>query len=233
MPFLFVDYEQGAGGEHFCVSLSQASQSENLTFIKFDSGRTKVQDAFNQEFLKPLPSIDVNVVSDSSKYNIIPAHRTTKLASKLLKDIKSIRIQYPVNSTYFKFLKHQQINKVLLASEPTDTYFIGFLKILKQTYNNTTFLSKVNRSMDNLSLTLLAQGIEPTNENRQNYIKKLTTFAPLPEPDFDYDLTIAYETLFTDAEMVVSNIQEKFGIDVNIAFLKKYQDDFEKYQAQI
>ena len=231
MPFLFVDYDQGAGGEYFCVCLSQSPQSENLKFTRFDSGRTKVHDKFKQEFLKPTPNPDIKITPDGVHYNIVPTHRKTSLANQLLKNIKSIRIQYPVNELYFKFLKHQQINKVLLASEPTDEYFLGFLKLLTQTYN-TEFLSKVNRSMDNLSLTLIAQGIEPTLENKQQYITKLTTFKILPEPDFKYDLTIAYETLFTNPELVVNELRQYFGIDVNINLLKKYQEDFEQYQAQ-
>ena len=234
MTFLFVDYEQGAGGEYFCVSLSQSPQSEKLKFTEFNSGRTKVQDVFNQEFLKleECLSLDIKIPSTGTKYNIVPTHRNTKLAKDLLKNIKSIRIQYPANNAYFKFLKQQQLNKVLLVSEPNDGYFLGFLKILARQYNNTSFLSKVDKSMDNLSLILLAQGIEPTDENRQNHITKLATFKILPEPEFNYDLTIPYETLFTDAKWIVDELQQKFGIDVDIAFLKKYKYDFEKYQTQ-
>ena len=53
MPFLFVDYDQGAGGEFFCESLSQSKQCVKLTSEKYKSERTKVFDQFDQEFLKP------------------------------------------------------------------------------------------------------------------------------------------------------------------------------------
>ena len=91
MTFLFVDYDQGAGGEHFCVSLSQSPQSEKLKFTKFNSGRTKVQDAFNQEFLKPVASLDIKIPFNGAKYNIVPSHRNTKLAKDLLKNIQNIK----------------------------------------------------------------------------------------------------------------------------------------------
>jgi len=232
MPFLFIDYDQGGGGEYFCSCLSQSPQSEVLEFDTFNSGRTKVRDVFNQEFLKPIPNPDLKISADKRSYTIVPTHRHTSLAKKLFKNIKSIRIQYPVDNLYFKFLKHQQLTKVLLAVEPTDTYFVGFLKILAQQYNNTSFLSKVNRSMDNLTLTLLAQGIEPTDENRQQYITKLTVPRPVTEPNFEYDLTIPYETLFNNTKLIVDNLQKQFGINVKIDLFKKYREDFDLYQAQ-
>ena len=231
MPFLFVDYDQGSGGEYFCSCLGQSPQSEILEFKKFDSGRTKVRDVFGQEFLKPTPSPDTKILSDTAKYTIVPTHQHTNLAKELFGDIRSIRIKHPGNNVYFKFLKHQQITKTLLATEPTGAYFLGFLKILSQEYNNTNFLSKVHRSMDNLSLILIAQGLDPTEENRQNYITKLKIFDPEPEPNFEYDLTIEYEALFCNPESIVDQLTQCFGLEVDLALLKKYQTDFEQYQT--
>ena len=232
MPFLFVDYDQGGGGEYLCSCLSQAPESEKLHFHTFDSGRTKIQDVFDQEFLKPTPSTDLDIPPLGEKYLIVPSHRQTALAKKLLNNIRSIRIQYPTHKHYFDYLKHQQINKVLLCQEPTDFYFLGLLKILSQQHNNTGFLSKVNRSMDNLSLTLLAKNIEPTEENRKQYLSNLQIFKPVAEPDFDYDLTIPYEKLCSDPEAVAVDIQQQFDIAVDAKLLKKYQENFEQYQAQ-
>jgi hypothetical protein len=232
MTYLFVDYNQGGGGEYLCSCLSQAPQCKTLNFHTFDSGRTKVQDVFNQEFLKPNPSTNLKIPPPSKKYLIVPTHRHTALAKKILKDIRSIRIQYPTQEYYFDYLKHQQINKVLLATEPTDFYFLGFLKILSEQYNNTNFLSRVNRSMDNLSLTLLAKNIEPTEEHRKQYLTNLQKFKIIPEPKFDYDLIIPYEKLCCQPELVADNIQQCFNIAVDVALLKKYQENFEQYQAQ-
>jgi hypothetical protein len=232
MPFLFVDYDQGAGGEHFCNALSQAPQCEKIFIQVFDSGRTKVHDFFNQEFLKPEPAItDISLAPDNV-YRIVPTHQHVALANRLLGPIKSIRIQQPSNGIFWQFQKHQQIKKVLLAVEPTDQYFIGFLQILKNTHNNTKFLSRVKRSMDNLSLTLLALGQEPTEANRQNYLEQQIKYRVIKDPDYPYDLYIPYETLITDADWVVNQIKEKFDIDVDIDLFKKYKHDFENYQAQ-
>lgn len=233
MPFLFVDYDHASGGEYFCSCLSQTPQAKPLKFDKFESGRTKVQDVFGQEFLKIIPKISkIKVPPDTEKFTIVPSHRHTALAKQLLKNIKSIRIQRPVEEKYYKFLKYQQINKVLLATEPTDAYFIGFLKILSEQYNNKSFLSKVNRSMDNLSLTLLAQNIEPTEDNRQQYLNNLRVFKIKPEPNFDYDLIIPYDRLFNDPESIAIDLQKYFELEVDINLLKKYQNDFEQYQTQ-
>jgi len=240
MPFLFVDYDHGAGGEYFCSYLSQAPEADPLEFVKFESGRTKIRDVFNQEFIKETPNLDIEIPAVGSKYNIVPSHRNTKLAKQLLKSINSIRIQHPVDATYFKFFKHQQINKVLLKSEPTDAHFFGILKILAQKYNNTGFLSQVKRSMDNLSLTLLAQGLKPTDDNRQTYIENKFKYytanssdVPVrPEPEFKYDLVIPYETLFTDPAHVVDRLQHLFGITVDPGPLTKYRKDFDSYQTE-
>ena len=55
MPWLFVDYDQGAGGEAFCLKLSQSPQCKTLRGEKFPNGRTKVYDEFDQEWLKIVP----------------------------------------------------------------------------------------------------------------------------------------------------------------------------------
>ena len=128
----------------------------------------------------------------------------------------------------------------MLTSEPTDSYFFGTLKNLAQKYNNTNFLARVKRTMDNLSLTLLAQSIEPTDENRQSYLNNnfkyyLSDSTEVPdraEPEFEYDLTVAYETLFTDPESIVDRLQQQFGITVDADLLKKYRKDFDLYQTQ-
>lgn len=233
MPFLFVDYDHGSGGEYLCSCVSLAPEAEPLRFYNFDTGRTKVRDVFNQEFLKPVPSRNLkipNLVGD--KYLIVPTHRHTSLAKQLLTDVRSIRIQYPTSKYYFDYLKNQQINKVLLQQEPTGFYFLGLLKILSKQYNNTCFLSKVNKSMDNLTLTLLAQNIQPTEENRKRYLENLKIFRPIPEPNFNYDLIIPYEKLCSDPQAVAVDIQTKFNLTVDVRLLNKYKDNFEQYQAQ-
>ena len=232
MPFLFVDYDHGAGGEYFCSCLSKAPQVEPLEFERFDSGRTKIQDVFAQEFLKEQPNPNLAITADKEQYTLVPSHRRTDLAAQLLPAVYSIRIQRPVDALYYQFFRQQQMQKVLLVSEPTDGYFLGFVKILSQKYNTTAFLSKINRNMDNLSLTLLAQGIEPTDHNRQHYLAELQIFKPRLEPDFQYNLNIAYEKLFQDPTGVADDVKKCFGIDVDPVLLHKYRDNFELHQAQ-
>jgi hypothetical protein len=232
MPFLFVDYDLGAGGEYFCRCLSQAPQAETLKYSVFDTGRTKVFDVFDQEFLKTPPNINkIPIINE--KYNLVPTHRHTALAKKILKNINTIRIQGPVDCRYFNFLKYQHFIKLALVTEPTQDYFLGRLKILVKTYKNTDFLSQVTRSTDNLSLLLLAQGLQPTIENRNIYINNVVNMERLdPEPDFDYDLTIPYETLFNDPKSIAISLQQKFGLEIDTYLLEKYRKDFELYQAQ-
>ena len=40
MPFLFVDYDQGAGGEYFCANLSRSPQCTEMKNVLFGNGRT-------------------------------------------------------------------------------------------------------------------------------------------------------------------------------------------------
>ena len=231
MPFLFVDYNQGAGGEYFCHAISQAPECVTLVAQKFKSGRTKINDLFNQEFLKPYPTVDTTIRSSATLYDIIPAHRTTPLAMTKLGKIFSIRISRPLTSTAQQFLRYQKINKVLLASEPTGQYFIGQLKILQQKYNNKEFVKKVNKSMDNLSLILLAMNQEPTIENRQRYLDNMYIYAAPPEPDCHYDLVIPYETLLNDPAWIVKNLAKKFSINISVDPFEKYQNEYQHFQA--
>ena len=52
MPFLFVDYDHGNGGEKFCAGISQSAECEKLNFTVYENGRTKVKDCFLQEFFR-------------------------------------------------------------------------------------------------------------------------------------------------------------------------------------
>ena len=114
MPFLFVDYDPGAGGEKFCAELSSSDQCEKLTYETYSNGRTKIHDVYSQEFLKPNPSTNLKIPPPSEKYLIVPTHRHTALAKKMLKDIRSIRIQYPTQEYYFDYLKHFLLLNILV-----------------------------------------------------------------------------------------------------------------------
>lgn len=231
MPFLFVDYDQGAGGEYICYALSQAAKCVPLSTQIFDSGRTKIQDIFDQEFLKFHPIVYSTPAVPADRYVLVPTHRKTKLAKNLLGNIHSIRIQQPKDKIFWNFQKYQQIQKVLLAVEPTDQYFLGYVKLLKERYQNVKFLSKVKRNMDNITLLLLAQGLDPTDENQQIYLENLKKFKIRKEPEYQYDLTIPYEKLFADPAWVVEQLKDKFDIDISVTLFEKFQNDFKQYQT--
>ena len=79
--------------------------------------------------------------------------------------------------------------------------------------------------MDNLSLTLVAENIEPSEENRQKAIELL--YIREPEPATEYNLTISYEQLIQDPTQVRVAILNTFGIDVDIGRLSTYKTNYE------
>ena len=81
MPFLFVDYEQGAGGEFFCANLSQSPQCIPLEVDNLPNQRYKVYDIFDQEFLKIAPHVVVKA-PPKNLYAVVPTHRYTALNAK-------------------------------------------------------------------------------------------------------------------------------------------------------
>jgi hypothetical protein len=226
MPFLFVDYDQGAGGEYLSYILSQSPQCQSIDYFKTSTGRYKVSDIFAQEFLKPHPCPTLKK-AHNTLYEIVPTHRQTYLGARLLKNVNSLRISNPTNELW-DYVKQQQLNKVLLTKEPTFPMFVGLVKILNQTASNTNFLNEINHTMDNLSLILISEGIDPSKENRDQAIKELYTQEE--EPDFNYNLVIPYEKLINDPQWVKDAIQTVFKIDVNIDLLQVYKTDFENAQ---
>lgn len=230
MPFLFVDYDQGAGGEFFCSQLSQSSQCVPLAVSRYNTGRSKVQDRFGQEFLKPTPRPAV-LQAHPDLYELVPAHRSCHIAKKLLKDVRALRIVNPhPDSDYWQYLCHQRRIKVLLAPQPEGKYFIGELKILIDKTGRSDWVKYVNKNMDNLTLQMIADGIEPTAESRSRYLDNLMIH--YPEPDFDYDLTVPYEKLFTDPAGVKQVIQACFGIEVRGDWLESYAKNYETYRQK-
>ena len=211
MPFLFVDYDQGAGGENFCARLSTAPQCETLTATVYNNNRTKIRDLFDQEFLKITPHIEVKE-SHPTLYTVVPSHRHTDLAYAKLKDVYSIRIAMPSDPTLLAQLKENQIQKVLLTQEPPE-YFIGLVRILKETAVDLDFVKKIKyNTMQTVEIYLLSQGKEPTQQNIDEFLRKLRDRTD-PEPDLSYDLILPYETLQYDPDQTKLLIKNKFGIE--------------------
>jgi hypothetical protein len=219
MPFLFVDYDQGCGGERFCAELSQSPQCESLLYKKYDNGRTKVHDVFSQEFLKPVPNIDIKQ-SHAVLYTIVPTHRRTSIARSLLENVHSIRIQMPTDSALRNHIIEQQIQKVLLSKEPTPEYFFGLLKILSEP-NNKDFIKKVKYHMLTVEIMLLSQGQDPTPQAVEQYLDEIRSERD-PEPDQLYDLVIPYEHLVHRPEQVSKELNTKFGIVTVNNWLNSY-----------
>lgn len=212
MPFLFVDYDQGAGGERFCAGLSESPACERLKYQQFNNGRTKVHDVFAQEFLKPIPDIEIKK-SHPELYTIVPTHRRTDLARSLLEDVHSIRIQRPRDKELHLHMVEQQIKKVLLAREPTPEYFFGLLKILSKSASDKNFIRKVKYDMLTVEIILLSQNIDPTADAIEKYLHKVRNDIEI-EPDQHYDLVIPYEQLVNDPEQVKKALYLNFGITV-------------------
>lgn len=227
MPFLFVDYDQGAGGEFFCANLSRSAQCQLLESTLYTNGRTKIHDVFAQEFLKLRPAVKFTS-SHPTLFDIVPTHRYTPVAEQLLGEIRSIRISNPKDDNLWKFLKYQQINKVLLAPVSTGKHFIGELKDWVSGSRNTEWVKKIKRGTDGLSMILLSKGLDPSESNKQDYIKWL--FAnKLPDPVYRYDLVIPYEDLFFNPESIVTNIKNVFGIEIADNWLNQYKKNYDAY----
>jgi hypothetical protein len=227
MPFLFVDYDQGAGGEYFCAKLSHSVQCRKLDSITFQNTRTKIVDLFGQEFLKTIPQPKY-LEAHPTLFDLVPAHRTSLLAKELLGNINSIRISNPTDESLWQYLKHQQIIKTKLAPMPTDAHFVGEVNMLMRGNSNNDWVRRVRRNMDGLSLILLSKGIEPTEESKKTYINQFMSFKE-PEPDFEYDLIIPYEDLFYNTEQIKINLKNIFKISVNDNWLDKYKQDYDAY----
>ena len=220
MPFLFVDYDQGAGGERFCAELSLSAECEKLRYRKFPNGRTKVHDVFEQEFLKSTPNIKIKQ-SHHTLYTIVPTHRHTNLARSLLEDVYSIRIQQPKDDDLRQHMIEQQIKKVLLTREPTPEYFFGLLKILSDSVRDKEFVRKVKYDMLTVEIILLSQKIDPTPDAVEKYLDKIRNNKEL-DPDHEYDLVIPYEQLAYHPEQVKHKLSQQFGINVTGDWLENY-----------
>ena len=230
MPFLFVDYDQGAGGEYFCHGLSQSLECVPLTGFHNSKNRTKVNDLFGQEFLKTIPQ--PTIINDSDiLYNIVPSHRNTHLAELILKNVHSIRIANPINEDLWQYLKYQQIEKVFKSQSPSSQHFIGEVAMLTRGTLNKDWVKKVKPNMDYITLRLLSNGLEPTADNKENYMQELISVKD-PEPEYKFNLIIPYEDLFYNIDKIKEQIKNTFNITVVGNWLEKYKKDYDAYLAK-
>lgn len=226
MPFLFVDYDQGAGGEYFCANLSKSPQCNLLESILTDKNRTKVNDIFEQEFLKLVPR--PKKISSGFLYDVVPTHRHTPLAKQLLDNVVSIRISNPQDPNLLDYLNFQRIHKVVRAPLPSARHFIGELDNLIRVAKNTAWVKNAKISMDYIDLILLTYNIENNEENKIKYIEQHFSSRE-PEPEFDYTLIIPYEDLFFNIKKIKENLKETFNIDVVGDWLETYKENYNVY----
>lgn len=230
MPFLFVDYDQGSGGEFFCHSLSLEDGCISLTAQSTSRGRYKVMDSYEQEFIKKYPIVTYKKASDTL-YELVPSHRNTYIAKNIGLDFRSIRIKFPTTKSCIDFVLYQKVNKVLLAPLPSLKHFFGELKALLRESKNKDWIKKVSLNMDNLSLMLLANDIDPTPKNRKYYLEKMLAEIKV-EPNFDYDLIIEYENLIYNIDIVKQQIYETFGIEIQGNWLEQYKNNYNEYHSK-
>lgn len=228
MPFLFIDYDQGAGGEFFGVNLSLSDQCVTLESKQIGTGRTKTYDKFNQEFLNEFPDPSI-CSSHKNLYDIVLTHRHCDLGKQLLGDIKSIRISTPADEVLKSYINYQRLRKVLLSKLP-GRIFVGEIRQLARDSVNQNFLKEINSNMDSLDLILLAKNIKPSAENRQEYLENIKDI-DVPEPNFNYDLVISYSDLFFNADKIKRDISDVFGIEINHAWLDTYRKDYDAWLA--
>lgn len=220
MPFLFVDYDHGLGGEKFCAGISLSPECETLVSTVYSNGRTKVQDIFDQEFLKPDPQIQYR---DSHPYlfTVVPTHRHTDLARKVLGPVTSIRIQTVRDDEIWQRVVDQRMAKVLYTHEPDQKYFLGLLKILEKKTGSREFLKHVKKDMLTIDIYLLAYGEPLTNESRQKFVEYIRNHSREPEPETVYDLVVPYEDLVVAPDKVCEKLKN-LGITVVGDWIKSY-----------
>lgn len=231
MPFLFVDYDHGAGGEYLCRILSECPQSNKLDFLTTNQGRTKIVDRFNQLFLgwpenTPKPKLE----SPGPLFDIVPTHRQTAEAKALLGEIRTIRISNPVDPHLRSYIQHNLKKKVLLTNiDYNDQNFLGIIKnLVAKRGNNNNWVKQVKRTTSNLDLILLSLGKELTDVERVTYIKQ--QFQKFPdEPDFNWDLVIPYDALFFNTDWVVEQLYKTFGLELDPKKLERYYKEYAEY----
>jgi len=225
MPFLFVDYDQGAGGEFFCSQLSQTEQCNSLSTLINEKNRVKIQDVFNQAWLDPAAKVEYRE-PDPVKFDVVPTHHRTPEAKKMLKSVKSIRIASATDDHLWSFLKNNQKNKVLLTTQKQNgIYFLGDLKLAVKRSNSTEWLRKVNANTTNLDIRLLSNNIEPSESSKLEYIRKLYNTRE-QDPEFDWDLVIPYEKFFFDTFWIVTQLKQKFNIELPEQSLEKFYKQY-------
>ena len=229
MPFLFVDYDAGAGGEFFCANLSKSPQCNMLESIRTYKNRTKVNDIFDQEFLKLKPH--PKKVLSGSFYDIVPTHRNTPLANEFLGGVFSLRIANPTDSHLTQYLNFQRIQKLLRAPLPSPKHFFGELDNLMRVSKTKDWVRDARIGMDYIDLILLAHGIEINETNREQFIEQnFSSFEP--EPEFDYSLSVPYEDLFFNTNKIKEDIKKIFSIDIVGNWLDTYKENYDVYCSQ-
>ena len=226
MPFLFVDYDAGAGGEFFCANLSKSSQCNLLESIQTFKNRTKVNDIFDQEFLKLVPRPKTILPGD--RYDIVPTHRHTQLATELLNEVLSLRIANPTDSNLIKYLNFQRIQKLLRSPLPSSKHFFGEIDNLIRVCKTKDWVQHARLSMDYIDLILLAHGLEINEQNRNRHIEQnYSSFES--EPQFNYTLIVPYEDLFFNTNKIKEDIKKLFNIDIVGNWLDTYKENYDVY----
>lgn len=200
-----------------------------LRVEKFANGRTKIYDRFSQDWLSRSAQRQ-QLTSDPHLYELVPTHRMTAEAERVLEHVNSLRIALPTAPDHLEYLYHLRRAKVLEAVEPTDRYFFGLIKSLTIEYGSGDWLAKVRRNMDTATLRMLAMGLHINPESHAKFVQDFCR-SDEPEPDHAYDCKVRFSDLLQDTQAVITRINKAFGITVDETQLRDFGDSYRAWLA--
>jgi hypothetical protein len=223
---VFLQYRHGCGGEFLSYILSKAPECNPLPRRRIGN-RWKVDDYFNQNFLRSNFDIDLTDRKEKSsqnieKYVIIPTHYEETYLDTVFENYKYINLCYPTSLEGKREVVKNIKNKVWFQPQQTTKEFLGLLKQLTVD-GDRSWYRNVSRNMNTIDIKLASMGME-INEDNRLWVEKDWISATRVSPLSEVGLNIAYEELcFGDVGVVLSKIENFLNVTYSNSVIKELQ----------
>ena len=202
MPkFIFVCYQQGAGGESLSVEISKLKKCNTLNYTKLGP-RTWSYDYFDKLFLTyPDKKWKDKIKLDKKAnkfYYVIPSHYTPDSIKEVFPNDIFVVITSPQTTEGIESLKERIFQHVWLTKHNSLQERIGYYIHETGKKPNRNHLKKLNQDLLNGEINCIIQNIKPTLTNMKELFKKhIVEKLVIKTKQFNYINYINEKNIFT------------------------------------
>lgn len=181
--FIFVCYENGAGGENLCRRISDLPGCHTLKYHK-ERKRTQVDDVFakalisraTDQYARENLGKEIHIpkiINDSDLCHVVPSHISPDVLKKFYPNDLYVVINSPTDQYWLRKLNLRKYRYYFLSRPPSFRARVGEYEQYSPLKNTDHIKQLLSSSMTILQIRCLSKNLPLTKQNYKKYFKNL------------------------------------------------------------